>query len=126
MDDYMFRHYVGECRVVEEATSYLELLNYSDPSYNSSEEHVLTSDEFENFLRRRVCSFSFFLSFSLSLSLPLCPSPSVPLSLLIYIYIYIYVYTDIYLWLGDDGHAERKETKAEIQILSSTKKKKIE
>ncbi|RDA90379.1 hypothetical protein CP533_5643 [Ophiocordyceps camponoti-saundersi (nom. inval.)] len=53
MDDYMFRHYVGECRVVEETTSYLELLNYSDPSFNSCEEHLLTSDEFENFLRRR-------------------------------------------------------------------------
>ncbi|RDA83009.1 hypothetical protein CP532_4401 [Ophiocordyceps camponoti-leonardi (nom. inval.)] len=53
MDDYMFRHYVGECRVVEETTSYLELLSYSDPLYNSSEEHLLTSDEFENFLRRR-------------------------------------------------------------------------
>ncbi|PHH79080.1 hypothetical protein CDD80_5639 [Ophiocordyceps camponoti-rufipedis] len=53
MDDYMFRHYVGECRVVEEATSYIEMLNYSDPTYNTSEEHALTSDEFDNFLRRR-------------------------------------------------------------------------
>lgn len=29
MDDYMFRFYVDECRTVEEATSYLEILNYS-------------------------------------------------------------------------------------------------
>ncbi|PFH55131.1 hypothetical protein XA68_10644 [Ophiocordyceps unilateralis] len=49
----MFRHYVGECRVVEEATSYLEMLNYSDPTYNTSEEHALTTDEFDNFLHRR-------------------------------------------------------------------------
>lgn len=29
MDDYMFRHFVEECRVVDEATSYMEILNYS-------------------------------------------------------------------------------------------------
>ncbi|KJK77484.1 hypothetical protein H634G_07223 [Metarhizium anisopliae BRIP 53293] len=53
MDDYMFRFYVDECRTVEEATSYLEILNYSDPFYNSCEEHALTEDEFDNFLYRR-------------------------------------------------------------------------
>ncbi|KJZ74094.1 hypothetical protein HIM_06543 [Hirsutella minnesotensis 3608] len=52
MDDYMFRHYVDECRVVDEATSYLEIFNYSDPFYNSCEEHPLTSEDFDNFLRR--------------------------------------------------------------------------
>ncbi|OAQ70216.1 Magnesium transport protein CorA, transmembrane region [Pochonia chlamydosporia 170] len=53
MDDYMFRFYVDECRAVEEATSYVEIFNYSDPFYNSCEEHALTDDEFGNFLRRR-------------------------------------------------------------------------
>ncbi|KAG5981593.1 hypothetical protein E4U55_002770 [Claviceps digitariae] len=53
MDDYMFRHYVEECRTVEEATYYMEILNYSDPFYNSCEEHPLTADEFGNFLHRR-------------------------------------------------------------------------
>lgn len=31
----------------------MEILNYSDPFYNSCEEHALTCDEFENFLLRR-------------------------------------------------------------------------
>ncbi|QPH01275.1 hypothetical protein C2857_005474 [Epichloe festucae Fl1] len=54
MDDYMFRYYVDECRTVEEAaTTYLEIFNYSDPFYNSCEEHPLTADEFNNFLHRR-------------------------------------------------------------------------
>lgn len=29
MDDYMFRDYVTECKCVEEATSYLEIFNYT-------------------------------------------------------------------------------------------------
>jgi hypothetical protein len=29
MDDYMFRFYVNDCRQVTEATSYVEILNYS-------------------------------------------------------------------------------------------------
>jgi hypothetical protein len=29
MDDYLFRHHVNECRPVSEATSYLEIFNYS-------------------------------------------------------------------------------------------------
>ncbi|OAA34448.1 Mg2+ transporter protein, CorA-like/Zinc transport protein ZntB [Metarhizium rileyi] len=53
MDDYMFRSYVEECRSVEEATNYVEIFNYSDPFYNSCEEHSLTEDEFHNFLHRR-------------------------------------------------------------------------
>ncbi|KAH6998699.1 hypothetical protein BKA56DRAFT_665262 [Ilyonectria sp. MPI-CAGE-AT-0026] len=53
MDDYMFRYYVDECRVVKEDTHYLEIFNYSDPFYNSSEEHPLPDDEFDNFLHRR-------------------------------------------------------------------------
>ncbi|KAG5933432.1 hypothetical protein E4U53_000989 [Claviceps sorghi] len=53
MDDYMFRYYVDECRTVEEVTTYLEIFNYSDPFYNSCEEHPLTTDEFGNFLHRR-------------------------------------------------------------------------
>lgn len=73
MDDYMFRHYVDECRVVDEATSYVEIFNYSvsrlheqddirmgqanraqDPFYNSCEEHALTPEDFDSFLRQRV------------------------------------------------------------------------
>jgi hypothetical protein len=29
MDDYMFRSYVTQCTCVQEATSYLEVFNYS-------------------------------------------------------------------------------------------------
>lgn len=29
MDDYMFRSYVADCKIVQEATSYLEIFNYS-------------------------------------------------------------------------------------------------
>ncbi|KAL2693844.1 hypothetical protein Neosp_000410 [[Neocosmospora] mangrovei] len=53
MDDYMFRYYVNECRTVYEDTGYVEIFNYSDPFYNSSEEHPLPDDEFDNFLHRR-------------------------------------------------------------------------
>ncbi|KAB5523057.1 hypothetical protein GE09DRAFT_976810 [Coniochaeta sp. 2T2.1] len=53
MDDYMFKSHVESCKNVVEATSYLEILNYSNPSYNCVEEHPLTDDEFENFLHRR-------------------------------------------------------------------------
>ncbi|KAJ6788656.1 hypothetical protein PWT90_04965 [Aphanocladium album] len=53
MEDYLFRTYVQECRVVEEETKYVEIFNYSDPFHNSCEEHPLTPDEFENFLHRR-------------------------------------------------------------------------
>ncbi|KAK2026819.1 hypothetical protein LX32DRAFT_622064 [Colletotrichum zoysiae] len=53
MDDYMFREHVSKCRQVSEATHYVEILNYSDPFYNSCEEHPLTMDEFDNFLHRR-------------------------------------------------------------------------
>ncbi|RAL68697.1 hypothetical protein DID88_007403 [Monilinia fructigena] len=53
MDDYMFTTNVARCRNVHENTSYLEMVSYSDPSFNSIEEHPLTPDEFENFLNRR-------------------------------------------------------------------------
>ncbi|KAL3428102.1 hypothetical protein PVAG01_01611 [Phlyctema vagabunda] len=53
MDDYMFKANVDRCKVVHEATHYLEIFSYSDPSYNSVEEHPLTSDEFDNFLHQR-------------------------------------------------------------------------
>ncbi|QSZ30634.1 hypothetical protein DSL72_000192 [Monilinia vaccinii-corymbosi] len=53
MDDYMFTTNVARCRNVHEQTSYLEMVSYSDPSFNSIEEHALTPDEFENFLNRR-------------------------------------------------------------------------
>ncbi|KKP06098.1 hypothetical protein THAR02_01794 [Trichoderma harzianum] len=53
MDEYMFKFFVDECRVVEEKTSYVEIFNYTDPFYNSVEEHPLPMSEFENFLNRR-------------------------------------------------------------------------
>ncbi|TRX91771.1 hypothetical protein FHL15_007324 [Xylaria flabelliformis] len=53
MDDYLFDANVRGCRVVLEKTHYLEIFNYSDPSFNTSEDHPLTPDEFENFLERR-------------------------------------------------------------------------
>ncbi|KAK6863965.1 hypothetical protein PG995_000493 [Apiospora arundinis] len=43
----------GETKVVSEATSYLEIFNYADPSKNYCEEHPLEALEFENFLNRR-------------------------------------------------------------------------
>ncbi|KAI1376664.1 hypothetical protein F4677DRAFT_69868 [Hypoxylon crocopeplum] len=54
MDDYLFRHHVGQCKTVEERTRYLEIFNYSNPADNTCEEHpLLTEDDFDNFLRRR-------------------------------------------------------------------------
>ncbi|KAH6627884.1 hypothetical protein F5144DRAFT_287443 [Chaetomium tenue] len=57
MDDYMFRSYVTDFKCVQEETSYLEIFNYSDPSFNTSEEHRFRfdelPDEFGNFLHRR-------------------------------------------------------------------------
>lgn len=81
MDDYFFKNHVKACRNVIEDTSYLEIFNYSvcdcltnsprthtreggecllradhyqDPSYNTVEQHPLTMDEFDNFLKRKV------------------------------------------------------------------------
>ncbi|KAI0180006.1 hypothetical protein GGR52DRAFT_568769 [Hypoxylon sp. FL1284] len=53
MDNYMFRRHIDECATVEEKTTYLEILNYSNPEYDICEEHGLTDDEFENFLNCR-------------------------------------------------------------------------
>ncbi|KAF8850097.1 hypothetical protein BDZ45DRAFT_603309 [Acephala macrosclerotiorum] len=53
MDDYLFRANVQLCRIFEEATSYLEIFSYSDPNFNTIEEHPLKPDEFEDFVRRR-------------------------------------------------------------------------
>ncbi|ROV98223.1 hypothetical protein VSDG_04474 [Cytospora chrysosperma] len=53
MDDYFFKGHVTNCRNVTEETSYLEIFNYSDPTYNSVEQHPLTMDEFDNFLHRK-------------------------------------------------------------------------
>ncbi|KAI3328148.1 hypothetical protein F4824DRAFT_484588 [Ustulina deusta] len=50
MDDYEFRLYLDACKYVSEETSFLEILNYSDPGYNSIEEYPLTPDEFHDFL----------------------------------------------------------------------------
>ncbi|TVY39155.1 hypothetical protein LOCC1_G005565 [Lachnellula occidentalis] len=53
MDDYMFKANVDRCKAVQEATTYLEIFTYSDPSLNTVEEHPLTPDEFDNYLHRR-------------------------------------------------------------------------
>ncbi|KAF5232402.1 hypothetical protein FANTH_13021 [Fusarium anthophilum] len=53
MEDYLFRHYVDQCRVVKEETSYIQVFNYSDPFYDICEEHPLPDDEFDNFLHQR-------------------------------------------------------------------------
>lgn len=99
MDDYFFRNHVKACRNVSEDTSYLEIFNYSvcdlshkppgwggggecflradqhqDPSYNTVEQHPLTMDEFDNFLKRKVhlhrCQSSSPLATVLSSSRP--------------------------------------------------------
>jgi len=76
MDDHIFRAAVARCQCVQEATSYLEIFNYSvsraqprrgslsslysltycgqDPRYNDAAQHPLLADEFSNFLHRRV------------------------------------------------------------------------
>lgn len=89
MDDYFFRNHVKACRNVAEDTSYLEIFNYSvrncltisprtrwecllranlyqDPSYNTVEQHPLTMDEFDNFLKRKVHTLAWMLAFVLS------------------------------------------------------------
>ncbi|CAP68927.1 uncharacterized protein PODANS_7_8880 [Podospora anserina S mat+] len=57
MDDYMFKSYVADCKVAQEATSYLEIFNYSDPTLSTVEEHRFRldelPDEFGNFCHRR-------------------------------------------------------------------------
>ncbi|KAI1074703.1 hypothetical protein F5B20DRAFT_573946 [Whalleya microplaca] len=54
MDDYLFRHNVEQCATVEEKTSYLQILNYSDPSLNICEEYSISmADDFDNFLHSR-------------------------------------------------------------------------
>ncbi|KLU89466.1 hypothetical protein MAPG_08437 [Magnaporthiopsis poae ATCC 64411] len=53
MDDYMFNSVVEECSSVTETTSYLEIFHYSDPAYNSNEEHPLPMHEFDDFVHRR-------------------------------------------------------------------------
>ncbi|TVY67506.1 hypothetical protein LSUE1_G008439, partial [Lachnellula suecica] len=53
MDDYLFKANVDRCKHVQEATTYLEIFSYSDPSLNTVEEHPLTPDEFDNYLHQR-------------------------------------------------------------------------
>lgn len=52
-DSYAFKNALGECRVIEEKTSYLEIFSYSDSSLNSIEQHPLLMSEFDNFLHRK-------------------------------------------------------------------------
>ncbi|KAI0887238.1 uncharacterized protein GGS22DRAFT_178431 [Annulohypoxylon maeteangense] len=53
MDSYIFGQHLEQCNSVEEKTSYLEIFNYSDPEYDTCEEHaLLTDDDFDNFVRQ--------------------------------------------------------------------------
>ncbi|XDG00684.1 hypothetical protein ABKA04_000299 [Annulohypoxylon sp. FPYF3050] len=53
MDNYIFKNHLKNANAVDEETTYLEMFNYSDPSYNTCEEHPLRSDDdFENFLHQ--------------------------------------------------------------------------
>ncbi|KAF4973307.1 hypothetical protein FSARC_382 [Fusarium sarcochroum] len=54
MDEFLFQTNLESHKVSEEAKSYLELLNYSDPTLNTYDRHLLSSaDDFNNFLIRR-------------------------------------------------------------------------
>ncbi|PKS10220.1 hypothetical protein jhhlp_001970 [Lomentospora prolificans] len=53
MDDYLFDQFVSQCKFYLEDTHYLEILNYSVTTYNTCEQHPLSSDEFDNFIYRR-------------------------------------------------------------------------
>ncbi|KAI0011804.1 hypothetical protein F4779DRAFT_158639 [Xylariaceae sp. FL0662B] len=54
MDDYLFRYNVEQCATVEEKTSYVQILNYSDPALNICEEYSISmADDFDNFLHGR-------------------------------------------------------------------------
>ncbi|KAK3401218.1 hypothetical protein B0T20DRAFT_451810 [Sordaria brevicollis] len=57
MDQYLFRTHLDQCKVVEETTWWIEILNYSDESLNTIDEHRFGPDErrveFHNFLHRR-------------------------------------------------------------------------
>ncbi|KAK3340310.1 hypothetical protein B0H65DRAFT_254633 [Neurospora tetraspora] len=57
MDQYLFRTHLDQCKFVEETTSWIEILNYSDESLNTIDEHRFGPDErrveFHNFLHRR-------------------------------------------------------------------------
>ncbi|KAI2472047.1 hypothetical protein F4781DRAFT_385108 [Annulohypoxylon bovei var. microspora] len=53
MDNYLFGYHLDQCNSVEEKTTYLEIFNYSDPAYNTCEEHpLLTGDDFDNFIHQ--------------------------------------------------------------------------
>ncbi|PMD36365.1 hypothetical protein L207DRAFT_637477 [Hyaloscypha variabilis F] len=53
MEKLMLKRNLQRCKFVTEATTYLEMFSYSDPSLDTVEEHPLISDEFENFLERK-------------------------------------------------------------------------
>lgn len=48
MDEYMFKFFVDECRVVEEKTSYVEIFNYT---VSISEDHLAVLEREWPFLR---------------------------------------------------------------------------
>lgn len=50
MDEYMFKFFVDECRVVEEKTSYVEIFNYT---VSICEVHLTVSERSWPFLRGR-------------------------------------------------------------------------
>ncbi|KAL2068987.1 hypothetical protein VTL71DRAFT_15325 [Oculimacula yallundae] len=51
--DYAFEQAVQACSYIPEATSYLEIFSYSDPSLNTIKEHPLAQDAIDNFMIQR-------------------------------------------------------------------------
>ncbi|KAI1084613.1 hypothetical protein F5B20DRAFT_568012 [Whalleya microplaca] len=53
MERLFFEETLKSCRVVPEVTRYLEILSYSDPAYDTIEEHPLDEMDFETFVHRK-------------------------------------------------------------------------
>lgn len=52
MDDYLFEDMLEMAKYLPEVNSYIEILNYSDASLNTKEQHPLEDSEVKNFLHR--------------------------------------------------------------------------
>ncbi|KAI1156598.1 hypothetical protein F4825DRAFT_403341 [Nemania diffusa] len=53
MEEYLFSEYLATLRAFPEPTSYLEVLNYSDPRHCSAKTRPLSREDFDNFLDRK-------------------------------------------------------------------------
>ncbi|TPX09132.1 uncharacterized protein E0L32_001605 [Thyridium curvatum] len=54
MDEIFYRRHLDECDVICEETGYLQVLQYSDGQYNTSDQHSLKlGDDFDNFIVRK-------------------------------------------------------------------------